>query len=252
MTRILPKWEQYERLVADILVNELSTHLCVTPNAHLRGRISGRSRQIDVLIDLRHDSDNSRRVIVDAKMRSRKVNVSDVEAFRGLMEDVAATHGYLVCPEGYTKSAELRAQSAVSIRLLPLDRLDNFDPSKWPPCEAPTCKDGLVFWDGYPELTLKLLPVSAPISSKQLLISYVHYVGKCDQCGRFHVKCMTCGEMLLPPHDNDDDGQQCRCKLPWFWLASIEEDEHGAKSAELHAVIIGTGDVITVDRRPIQ
>jgi hypothetical protein len=252
MTRVLPKWEQYERLVAQLVANELSTDFCVTPNARLLGRISGRSRQIDVLIDLRHDSDNSRRVIIDAKLRTRKVNVADVEAFRGLMEDVAATHGYLVCPKGYTKAAERRAQSAVSIRLLPLDRLDDFDPSTWPACEAPDCKDGLVFWDGYPELTLNLVPVSASISSKKLLISYIHYVGKCDRCGRFHVKCMTCGEMLLPPHDNDDDyGQQCECKLPWFWLASVEADEHGAKSAELHAVI-GTGRVITVDRRPLQ
>jgi hypothetical protein len=252
MTRVLPKWEQYERLVAQLVANELSTDFCVTPNARLIGRISGRSRQIDVLIDLRHDSDNSRRVIIDAKMRTRKVSVSDVEAFRGLMEDVAATHGYLVCPKGYSKAAERRAQSAVSVRLLPLDRLDGFDPSTWPACEAPDCKDGLVFWDGYPELTLNLVPISAPISSKQLLISYVHYVGKCDRCGGFHVKCMTCGEMLLPPRDDDDDcGQQCGCKLPWFWVASVEEDEHGAKSAELHAVI-GTGRVITVDRKPLQ
>ena len=252
MTRALPKWERYERLVAQLVANEFSTDFCVTPNAHLLGRISGRSRQIDVLIDLRHDTDNSRRVIVDAKMRTRKVDISDVEAFRGLMEDVAATHGYLVCPEGYSKAAERRAQSVVSIRLLPLDRLDDFDPLDWPTCQGPMCKDGLVFWDGYPEITAGIVPISEPISSKERFISYIHYVGKCDRCGRFHVKCMTCGEILSPPHDDDNDyGRQCVCKLPWFWLASIEEDEHGAKSAELHAVL-GTGKIITADRRPLQ
>ena len=84
-----------ERMIARLAADELPTEYCVTPNARLIGRISGRSRQIDVLIDLRHDTDNSRRVIVDAKRRKRKVDVTDVEAFRGLMDDVGATHGYL-------------------------------------------------------------------------------------------------------------------------------------------------------------
>lgn len=252
MTRPLPKWEQYERLVAQLLVQQLHTDMCVTPNARLVGRISHRKRQIDVLIDLRHDTDNSRRVIVDAKMRTRKIDVKDVESFRGLMEDVAATHGYLVCPKGHTKAAERRAQSAVSIRLLPLNRLDDFDPSEWPACQAPKCKDGLVFWDGYPEIVIRAVPVSVLVGLKPQLLSYIHYVGKCDRCGRFHVKCLTCDDILAPPSDDDDDiGHQCQCKMPWFWVASIEQDEHGAESAELHAVL-GTGEIIKADRRPLQ
>ena len=93
-------------MVAQLLVQQVHTDMCVTPNAQLTGRISRRKRQIDVLIDLRHDTDNSRRVIVDAKMRTRKIDVKDANSFRGLMEDVAATHGYLVCPNGHTKAAE--------------------------------------------------------------------------------------------------------------------------------------------------
>jgi hypothetical protein len=58
--------------------------------------------------------------------------------------------------------------------------------------------------------------------------------------------------LLAAPEDDEDDcGHQCKCKLPWFWLASIEEDEHGERSDELHA-ILGSGKVITVDRRPIR
>ena len=78
--------------------------------------------------------------------------------------------------------------------------------------------------------------------------SFIHYVGKCDCCGRFHVKCLTCDEMYSL---EDDDGErQCGCRMPWFWMASIEEDEHGHRSTELHAVL-GLGKVITTDRRPI-
>ena len=105
-------WKLYERLVARLMADELSTDFCVTPNASIRGAITGIKRQIDVLIEIRHDTDNTRRLIVDAKRRSRKIDVKDVEAFRGMMEDVGATHGYLVCPRGHNiSSGKARANS---------------------------------------------------------------------------------------------------------------------------------------------
>jgi len=236
-----------------MVADQISTDYCVTPNARLTGRISQRSRQIDVLIDARHDTDNSRRIIVEAKNRKRKVDVKQVEEFRGLMEDVAATHGYLVCPNGHTKAAERRAQSAVSIRLVPFDRLDDFDPATWPRCLSHKCKTGRVFWDGYPEISMHATPLSGPNAGRLTVLAYIHYVGKCDRCGRFHVKCLTCGDVLAPPErDQSDCGQQCRCQLPWFWIASIEEDDEGVQSAELHAVLLHTGEVITADRRSLQ
>jgi hypothetical protein len=246
MDRSSHSWELYERLIARMVADQLSTDYCVTPNARISGIISGRSRQIDVLIDARHDTDNTRRIIVDAKRRRRKIDISDVEAFRGVMEDVGATHGYLVSPAGFTKAAERRAQDAVSIRIVPLDRLDNFDPSTWPRCTNSRCSRGRVFWDGYPEIELNLLSLSG---EEQRRVPFVHYVGKCDRCGRFHVKCLTCGDLFSLLEDEDDDyGHQCHCKLPWFWLASVEEDEQGHKSAELH-IVFGVDKVRTVDRR---
>lgn len=77
------EWERYERLIAHLVAMELPTDLCVTPNARVRGRISGASRQIDVLIGPRHDTDNGRRVIVDAKKHRQKIDVKHVEEFEG-------------------------------------------------------------------------------------------------------------------------------------------------------------------------
>lgn len=229
--------------------DQLSTDMCVTPNAYIRGRISDRKRQIDVLVDARHDTDNSRRLIIDAKHRKRKVDVKDVESFRGLMEDVDATHGYLVCPNGYTKAAERRAQMKVSIRLVPLNRLEGFDPSSWPMCRKNRCTQGRVFWDGYPEISMKLRPLAGGAPK---VVSFAHCVGKCDRCGRFHVHCLTCGDLFsIPDSDPDDHGHRCSCRLPWFWLASIEEDSEGAESAELHAVFVVDGRIITSDRRSL-
>jgi hypothetical protein len=238
-------------MIARITSDELPTDYCVTANAKLLGRISKRSRQIDVLIDLRHSTDNSRRVIVDAKTKVRKIDVKDVEAFRGLMEDVGATHGYLVCPSGFTRAAERRAQSAVSICLVPSDQLENFDPTSWPECKVSTCKGGRIFWDGYPSMTSRIRVLYDTPTSKRHL-TFVNAVGKCERCGAFHVHCFTCGDVFHTPEDVDADyGHQCSCQPPWFWLASVEEDGEGHESAELHLVFLPSGAVITTDRRPL-
>ncbi|TJV18008.1 restriction endonuclease [Mesorhizobium sp.] len=249
MKEVRRDWEIYERMIARLMADQIETDLCVTPNARVAGRISGRSRQIDVLIDARHDTDNSRRIIVDAKKRKRKVDVTDVEAFRGLMEDVGATHGYLICPVGHTRAAEKRAQMAVSICLVAFDHIQDFDPSTWPRCMNSRCEYGRVFWDGYPEMTLTVAPFDPTAVGGLRTLGFVHRVGKCDRCGRFHVHCTTCDDTLSIPEDDDADiGHRCRCKLPWFWLASIEKDEEGSKSAELHAVM-GIDNIMTIDRR---
>jgi hypothetical protein len=243
-------WEVYERMIARLIAAEAPTDYCVSPNTRIVGSITGVRRQIDVLIENRHDTDNTRRIIVDAKKRNRKIDVKDVETFLGMMADVKATHGYLISPAGHTKAAEKRAQRAVSLRILPLDRLEDFDPSTWPECKGPRCKHGRIFWDGYPELFLTVAPLVERNLETPELLRVIHYVGKCDRCGLFHVHCTRCDEILPVPHLGDDDGHQCACKPPWFWLASVETDEEGARSAELH-VTTATLKVWTVDRRAL-
>jgi hypothetical protein len=53
-----PDWEVYERMIARLIADQSETDLCVTPNAGVMGKISETVRQIDVLIDARHDTDN--------------------------------------------------------------------------------------------------------------------------------------------------------------------------------------------------
>src|ERR1041385_514537 len=99
--------------------------------------------------------------------------------------------------------------------------------------------------------TLRLAPISGVGPLRE--VTFVHYVGKCDRCGAFHVRCQTCGDMLHTPTDDDADyGHRCSCAPPWFWLASIEEDEHGSPSAELHVIRLPGGEIGTVDRRPLR
>lgn len=251
MNRKMPDWEKYERLVARLIADQISTDQCVTPNAQIKGVISSRKRQIDVLIDQRHDTNNTNRIIIDTKIKKRQIDIKDVESFLGLMEDVQATHGYLVCPNGYTKSAERRAQESISLRLLPLDRLDDFDPSMWPNCVAKKNCKGKVFWDGYPAVDMSSNSIEYPHQVEEI-ITYIHYVGKCDKCRNFHVKCTTCNFIFLPSYDDQNDcGMQCKCRMPWFWLASIETDEKGTESAELHFINGIASTVTTASRRSL-
>lgn len=240
-------WQRYERLIARMVADQAATDPCVTPNARMLGRISGRSRQLDVLIEARHDADRARRIVVDAKRRKRKIDVKDVEAFLGLMADVEATHGYLISPAGHTKTAERRAQTAATLRIVPLDRLSDFDPTSWPACRVSGCRDGRIFWDGYPELSMKLInPTDS--SAGVRIVRCIHQVGKCDKCSIFHVHCTRCGDIFSVPHLSNDDGHQCSCRPPCFWLASVERDDAGNPFAELH-VAMAIGQVETVNRR---
>src|SRR5258707_968864 len=103
-------WRIYDRFVARLQADEVAQDMTVVANARLKGAISGVKRQIDVLLDFRFDDDLSRRVIVDAKRRKRPINVKQVEEFEGMMRDVRATRGIIVCPNGYSQAAHRRAQ----------------------------------------------------------------------------------------------------------------------------------------------
>jgi hypothetical protein len=243
-------WKIYERMIAQLLVEQVSTGLCITPNARMMGSRSGVLRQVDVLIEPRHTPDLLHRSIVEAKRIDRKVHVKDVEALLGMMDDVDARHGYLVCPSGFSDAALRRAHETVRICLVPLDRIADFDPTEWPACLAP-CRGGRIFWDGFPQVEMTAVQVGDPADSVRLL-AFPQKVGKCDVCGAFHVHCLGCRDTLLVPHDagEDDSGHRCSCRLPWFWLGSVEPDELGRQSAELH-LILGARDIATVNRRPL-
>src|SRR5271155_2203865 len=108
----------YERVEASFEAAAADMEASVTPNAWLIGSISRLKRQIDVLVDARWSNDLERRIIFDAKRRTRKVDVEDVEVFEGLMRDVIATRGVVVCSSGHTNAALQRAAQLTDIRLL--------------------------------------------------------------------------------------------------------------------------------------
>jgi hypothetical protein len=100
-------WKDYEREILEHFQAEYPSAQ-ITSNARLFGKFSKIDRQIDLLIQ-EHASDFSLCIVVDAKHRSARIDVNDVEAFLGLLRDVGADIGVLISPEGYSQAAINRA-----------------------------------------------------------------------------------------------------------------------------------------------
>jgi hypothetical protein len=233
----MKKWRAYERLIAKLTADEYDDSYTVIPNAKIKGYISRRKRQIDVLIDYRYNTDISRRIVIDAKNRSRPIDIKDVESFEGLMCDVRAQRGFIVCANGYTKAALKRAQDHIGIRLIPAEGVEDLDLNSWDQCVSEECEDGLVLWDATPGIIINE-------------IIYVNCIGKCDECGRFHVWCWSCGEKK----DLENEAEwQCSCKGHWFWLTAIENEDEGNSDSNEEVLLILVLGVIpeVVDRKPL-
>ncbi|MGI4734143.1 MAG: restriction endonuclease [Janthinobacterium lividum] len=232
-------WRAYERFVAQLSTSEYDdTFFTVIPNVRVKGYISGRKRQLDVLIDFRYNADLSRRIIIDAKRRKRPIDIKEVEAFEGLMRDVNAQRGILFCSNGYTKSALKRAQEHIGIRLVTEEEADTISLSDWEVCRSPTCQHGLVLWDAY-----------RAIICNGLISTYG--VGKCDECGSFHVWCWDCGERQCL---YGEDSWNCECSFLWTWitLKQQETDSSGATNTSMLLLLVQhdtSYDII--DRRPL-
>lgn len=247
MDQTTPVWRLYERLVASIQSEKASDDVTVIPNARIKGQLSGVERQIDVLIDARVSEDVSRRVIVDAKLRQRRIDVKEVESFEGMMKDCRAHRGILVCSNGYTEAAMRRAKQAITINLLEESRLDDLDPNAWDPCLG-TCatrgqgrRSGWVLYDQ----PFGLATHDSPLS--------IMCVGKCDECADFHIWCWDCGKHFAL--EGEEAEASCGCER--FWLTAREgEDTYDEDGNERESVLLVlatpyAAQPLVVDRRPL-
>ncbi|MCA1773933.1 MAG: restriction endonuclease [Halomonas sp.] len=91
----IPDWKELEHLVAMIQM-QLSPDASVQHNVMLDGLDSETRRPI--------------RIVIGCKDYSKPVDVKGIEEFQGLVQDVRAQKGALVCPCGFTKSALRRAK----------------------------------------------------------------------------------------------------------------------------------------------
>jgi hypothetical protein len=130
-----PLWKVYERQIYDGLRAKAAPDADVTfddgGRQRLQGRYSGTDRQIDVIVRGHFASlDGEQLMIVDCKCFARPINVIDVEAFGGLVDDVGADLGLLVTTNGYSDAAKRRAEH---IRGMRIDVVKLDDLARWVP-----------------------------------------------------------------------------------------------------------------------
>lgn len=121
----LADFEDLELLVAKIQ-RELAPTAEVLHNQRLQGRKSGRDRQIDVLVKDRIGQYDIF-IVVDCKDYKKPADVKSVEEFYGLVDDVGAQKGVLVCPSGFSAAAKTRAEGLQISLYSPVDT----EPHKW-------------------------------------------------------------------------------------------------------------------------
>ncbi|MEL6526681.1 MAG: restriction endonuclease [Chloroflexota bacterium] len=221
-----PSWQVYQRCVGAFVQQAFdSMDITVQPNVWLYGKISGVKRQVDVLVDGRYSDSGevSKRIIVDAKKRTSKIDINDVESFEGMMRDCNATNGVLISTGGFTSGAIQRANEIIHLKVLSFEDAQEYD---WiyKPCLSKDCRNGFVLWDSH-----MLLPVSG-------YAWLICQTGICDVCHHFHVWCQDCGTRF---HVEDEQGCICYCGHEWYsviqaddedndsinWLILISEDE---------------------------
>ena len=105
-----PEWREFEKLAADIQ-RQLAPGARVETNIKLQGKRSGIERQIDIFVQ-QTVGQYEIRIIIDCKDYKKPVDVKDIEAFMGMVEDVGANKGAMIAATGFTSTAKQRAKDA--------------------------------------------------------------------------------------------------------------------------------------------
>jgi hypothetical protein len=132
-----PLWKAYERQIYEALKSNAAKDAEVTFDCggtqRLRGRFSRVDRQIDVLVRGTFAGlPTMHTMIVDCKLFNRKLAVTHVEAFTGLVADVGAQFGLLITCKGFSQAAKRRAAgfSNVQLDVVELDELERWIPRR--------------------------------------------------------------------------------------------------------------------------
>ncbi|MCQ2295775.1 MAG: restriction endonuclease [Bacteroidales bacterium] len=123
-------WKDYENEVYQECLRIYGDS--VQRNIHIKGRYSGRERQIDVFVPGCIVDGVTTQIIIDAKHYSSKVDIKIVESFISMVNDIGGGKGIIISDKGFTKSAIRRAHNGpegIEVDILSLSELGSFQAS---------------------------------------------------------------------------------------------------------------------------
>lgn len=133
--------------MADVLAYVAGDAVLVERNVRMPGKKSGRQRHLDVKVTGPLFGSGYATMVVDCKRYAKRLDVNNVGAFVGLVEDVGAEIGLLVSTVGISPAAQ---QYASNVRGIRLDILSVEDLAAWSP-RGTVHFDYAVPEDVYPE-----------------------------------------------------------------------------------------------------
>jgi hypothetical protein len=213
-------WRQYESQIFERLKNMAGEDAVLEFDAALAGRFSRVDRQVDVHVRGSFaGAIASGTMAVDCKCFTRKVNVKDVEAFMGLVDDVGTDFGLLVTTEGYSEAAKQRAAArGMRIDIVPYGELSDWEPpfqfcgvcTDWDSDHAP----GGVNID-------RFVPGHEPPGGEHAVGA-----GACDRCQAIYMEC-SCGTVNHAIEFQHGEWLECEGDCGVEWKAEVEVDRKG-------------------------
>ena len=219
-------WREYERQIHERLVRMAGgdESAKVEFDARLPGELSGVDRQVDVYVEGAFAGAVGRGTMaVDCKCFSRKVDVKDVEAFMGLVDDVATDFGLIVTTEGYSHAAERRlGQRGFRFDIVPYDDIEDWAPEV---VFCPVCTD--MDSDRAPG-PLYLDPADDRITGSEL----VNGVGRCWNCNTLSMRC-KCGNLNTLMEAEEGEWRECEGGCGIEWRGEEQLDRKGTPEGDL-------------------
>lgn len=190
-------WQEYQEAVSEFYTQAEGIGV-VQKDKTLPDKITGQPRQIDCWIEAKIKG-HSIRVLVDAKFHKGKLNTNHVDGVFALAEAVGMDKAIMVCPNGWTEPAAVRARFfRMDFKLWPAQDASAFmDPDRWMQC--PECEGGFIIMDN------DGFSVSSGIITWWL-------AGQCHKCKGGVVWCQACGEQFSMPYGKT---QWCGCRHMW-------------------------------------
>lgn len=191
-------WQEYQKAVAELYAQAEGIGI-VRRDKTLPDRLTGQPRQIDCWIEAEVKG-HELRILVDAKYHKNKIDTNHIDGVFALAQSVGVDKAIIVCPNGWTGPAEIKAKSLrMDLRLWTAEEAAGFmNPDFWMFC--PVCNSGLIIMDknGY------------TVSRNGIITWWL--AGQCNECRGGIAWCQDCGEQLAAPYSKT---QWCSCGHMW-------------------------------------
>lgn len=191
------RWQEYQEAVG-ILYEQMSGLGKVKKNITISDKITGQPRQIDVWWEIQV-GEHIIKILIEAKMRTSKLDIKDIEEIIALAKAVKADKAIIVTNNKWTQPAKIFADhEGLDLLIFTIEEAtDLIVEGKWLMCYD--CEKDCVVMDS-----------DGAIEIEGVINWWLG--GKCRNCKTLHVICQSCGAAGIAKVNNS---WICGCNFEW-------------------------------------